>query len=201
MPRDWTPVATWWSVMSRRSSPLRAPADAGFTLLEILVALAIAATGIAAVAKITASAADVSFETEKRMVAVWVAGNRLSELRVSRAWPSLGTFDHKVDMGGRSWYVTDTVSETERPDLRRLQVTVFTDPERGAREFSLQGYLARYAPPEEAPEAPAEGEETPEAETGTTPEAPGDDAAPQPGAGQEAETPDVPQADQEDQDG
>lgn len=135
--------------------------NAGFTLLEIIVALAIAAAGIAAVAKYTASAAEVSYQTEERMLAVWAAGNRLAELRITRAWPAPGSYQQQVDMGGRSWYLTETVGETGRPELRRVEVVVYTDPERGSREFSLQGYLSLYVPPEQAAAAP-EGEEGPE---------------------------------------
>lgn len=127
--------------MSRRS-------ERGFTLLEIIVSLAIAAAGIAAVARYTASAADVSYETEERMLAIWTAGNRLSELRISRAWPAPGSYEQQVEMGDRSWYLTETVSGTGLPDVRRVVVIVYTDPDRATREFSLSGYLARYVPAE-----------------------------------------------------
>lgn len=119
-------------------------AERGFTLLEIIVALAIAVLGIAAVAKATGGAATVATETRERMLAVWVAGNRLSELRITRAWPPPGRYDMVRSMGGRTWYLTQTVSGTPDEDLRRVDVAVYTDPDRDERELELYGYVARH---------------------------------------------------------
>lgn len=128
---------------------MRRRTERGFTLLEIIVALAIAAAGIAAVAQYTATSADVAHETEQRMLAVWTAGNRLAELRITRAWPSPGGYDQQVDMGGRTWYLTESVDETDLENIRRVDIDVYTDPEHDNREFGLYGYISRYQPPEE----------------------------------------------------
>lgn len=119
-------------------------AERGFTLLEIIIALAIAVLGIAAVAKATGGAATVAAETRERTLAVWVAGNRLSELRITRSWPAPGSADAVRTMGGRTWYLTQTVSGTPNEDLRRVDVAVFTDQDRVEKEFELYGYVARY---------------------------------------------------------
>lgn len=142
-------------------------AERGFTLLEVLVALAIAALGIAAVAKATGGAATVAGETRERMIAVWVAGNRLTELRLTRAWPPTGSRDLVRSMGGRSWYLTQTVAPAgDDDDLRRVDVVVYTDAERRDREFAVHGYVARYRSAAELagpagagdPQAPQSGE-------------------------------------------
>ena len=122
-------------------------ADGGFTLLEIVIALAIAALGIAAVAKATGGAATVAGETRERMLAVWVAANRLSELRITRAWPAPGTSSSTSSMGGRTWYLSETVSKTEGDDIRRVDVSVYTDPQLRTREYEAFGYVAKYQPP------------------------------------------------------
>lgn len=132
----------------------------GFTLLEIIVALAIAALGIAAVAKATGSAATVAGETRERMIAVWVAGNRLSELKLSRAWPAPGSHDVTRTMGGRTWYLDQVVSETDVESIRRVEIVVYTDPELSRREFSVAGSISRFEPDAELPEGP-EGNEGP----------------------------------------
>lgn len=112
-----------------------------------MIALAIAALGIAAVAKATGGAATVAGHTRQRMVAVWVAANRLSELRITRAWPAPGTSDGTSTMGGRTWYLARTVRSTRDPGIRRVEMSVYTDPELRNREYQAFGYVARYKPP------------------------------------------------------
>jgi general secretion pathway protein I len=122
----------------------------GFTLLEIIIALAIAALAITAVAKAIGSAATVAGETEERMLAVWAASNRLSELRITRAWPAPGNSEATSTMGGRTWYLAQTVSDTDNPDVRRVEVSVFTDVRHSVREYQAFGYVARYQPEQES---------------------------------------------------
>lgn len=154
-------------------------AERGFTLLEIVIALAIAALGIAAVAKATGGAATVAAETRERLLAVWVAGNRLSELRITRAWPDTGNTDLVRSMGGRSWHLTQTVVETPDDDVRRVSVEVYTDAERADREFVVHGYVARYRTAEElgAGSGPIQEQEGTE-NAGDGPAAPGSGESP-----------------------
>lgn len=121
----------------------------GFTLLEIIIALAITALGIAAVAKATGGAVTAVAETKERMLAVWVAGNHLSELKIIRAWPAAGSYEATRTMGGRTWYLTQAVSNTGNQDVRRVDIQVYTDPQRRGHEFEVYGYIARYRPPAE----------------------------------------------------
>lgn len=157
-------------------------AERGFTLLEIVIALAIAALGIAAVAKATGGAATVAAETKERLLAVWVAGNRLSELRITRAWPDSGNTELVRSMGGRSWHLTQTVVETPDDDVRRVSVEVYTDAERADREFVVHGYVARYRTAEElgAGSVPVQEQEETD-NTGDNPPAPGAGESPDSG--------------------
>jgi len=143
-------------------------AEAGFTLLEVVFALAIAVLGIAAVAGATGGAAEVADATRERTLAVWVAGNRLSELRIVRAWPTPGSYDLVRSMGGRTWHLTETVSTTSSEDLRRVDITVYTDAAREIREHRAFGYIARYREAEARVEDPEgfEAENPPVDESG-----------------------------------
>lgn len=123
----------------------------GFTLLEILAALAITVIGIAAVVKVTGSAVDVAQTAEDRVLASWVASNRLAELRLSRSWPAASTRDFSEKYGGRDWYYREKVSETADPDLLRVDISVYSDKDHDDMSAELFGYIARYSPPATTP--------------------------------------------------
>ena len=143
--------------------------DCGFTLLEILAALAIVIIGIAAVTKATKGAVDVLQTTEDHVLASWVASNRLAELRVSRTWPSAITKGSEQNLGGRVWYYSESISETVDPDLLRVDLSVYSDENHHHLSATLFGYLARYSPPIEPPEEPnqAESSETEQTQAGS----------------------------------
>lgn len=128
--------------------------ERGFTLLEILVALAIAVIGIMAVAKTTHSAVSLQQTTEDRVLATWIASNRLAELRITRAWPSPVSRDSAQELGGRMWYAREEVSATVDPDLLRIDLTVYRDQDYQHLSATLFGYLARYSPPSAPPVEP-----------------------------------------------
>jgi general secretion pathway protein I len=117
--------------------------ERGFTLLEILAALTIAAIGIAAVMQTAGNATSVLQQTEDRLLASWVASNRLTELKVSRVWPAAVNTDGIAAMGGRNWHYRQSISTTQDPDLLRADISVFTDTDHQDRAAKLFGYLAR----------------------------------------------------------
>jgi len=119
----------------------------GFTLLEILVALAIAAIGVIAVMQTTGAVSRSYSAAEQRIYSTWIASNRLAELRLGRAWRPAATTDQVVVFGGRNWYVRDIVTTTADPDVQRVDVRVYADPAREQPGAEVFGYLARYSPP------------------------------------------------------
>ena len=135
--------------------------ERGFTLLEILVALAIAVVGISAIVKSAGGAIDTLQSSEDRILGSWVAGNRLAELRLSRYWSAATTRDLSEKYGGRDWYYREKISTTSDPDLLRVDLTVYTDSEHeyfGARLF---GYISRYVPPTISPAPGSQGVQDP----------------------------------------
>ena len=108
--------------------------DAGFTLLEVLVALAVLAVG--AVSLLTATQTHVSriSDIENRTVARWVADNRLVALRIDMQQPDV------VDMLGQRWGVVVSRTETEDPDLQRVDIAVALSSD--TRDlFKLTGFI------------------------------------------------------------
>lgn len=104
--------------------PVTPPAneEAGFSLLEALIALSILA--IAAAALIGASEAHIDRVSglEDRAVASWVADEQLVELRLAPTGPVAAT--RTREMGGQTWEVDVGTAPTDDPDLVRVDIAV-----------------------------------------------------------------------------
>ncbi len=116
----------------------------GFTLLEILVALAVLAVALAAVIKAVGGYTSNQAYLRDRTLATWVARNVLVEQQVKDAWPDVGELKGDAEMGGRKWHWVGTVSQTDEEDLRRLDVAVRPiDAEDSQPLAVLSGFLRR----------------------------------------------------------
>lgn len=117
----------------------------GFTLLEVLVALAIIAFALSALIRVTGTGAANASYLRDRTFAQWVAENRLAELRTRDGfWPATGKDDGEVEMAGREWFWTTRVIKTPEPEMRRIDVEVrLEDDEDIAPVGILTGFVAR----------------------------------------------------------
>jgi general secretion pathway protein I len=96
----------------------------GFTLIEVLVALAIVTIGMAAVlGALTSSANTVSYLRDKTF-AQWVALNQIATLRLSGQMTATGNSDGNSDFAGRSWHWRREVTATQVPGVVRIDVRV-----------------------------------------------------------------------------
>ncbi|HKF98062.1 MAG TPA: type II secretion system minor pseudopilin GspI [Steroidobacteraceae bacterium] len=96
----------------------------GFTLVEVLVALAIVAIGMAAVlGALTSSANTVGYLRDKTF-AQWVALNQIATLRLSGQMTPTGNSDGNTDFAGRSWHWRREVTATQVPGVVRIDVKV-----------------------------------------------------------------------------
>jgi general secretion pathway protein I len=96
----------------------------GFTLIEILVAVAILAIALAATTRAAGVATDGALETRQRLLATWAAENRISELRARRIFPPLATTRLDAEQAGFSMVIDETVSETPNATIRRVDLAV-----------------------------------------------------------------------------
>lgn len=96
----------------------------GFTLIEMIVAVAVLAIALAAIIGNAANYAGNAAGLRDKSIALWVARNRLAELALQPAWPSVGKSDDDVKMGGIEWKWHVEVKETQDPSLRRIDITV-----------------------------------------------------------------------------
>ena len=96
----------------------------GFTLIEIIVAVAVLAVAMGAIITGMARYAANAAVLREKTVALWVAHNRLTEIGLQRGWPDLGKSDGEVEMAGIEWRWDVTVLETPDPRVRRVDITV-----------------------------------------------------------------------------
>ena len=94
----------------------------GFTLLEVLIALAIVAMSVGALlGTVTSSASNVIYLKDKTL-AEWVALNRLTEVRIDKSMPDLGKRAGNTVMGGMRWEWQEEVIELPVEGMLRVEV-------------------------------------------------------------------------------
>jgi len=119
--------------------------NAGFTLLETLVALAVVAIAMAALWKGLLQGQYVSTELPDRIVARWVAQNRLIMRQVMEEWPETRTYSGEESMAGKNWLWEEIIASTTVADMRRVTVNVGRSDDEII--YTLEGYLHRTQPP------------------------------------------------------
>ena len=97
----------------------------GFTLLEILVALAVLAIALTATARSMGAAIDTTAALRDRTLARWVAEDKLAQLELGREWPALDTKEGDADMGGRAFRWRQQTSASPVARMRRVELSVF----------------------------------------------------------------------------
>ena len=113
----------------------------GFTLIEVLVALAIVA--IALVAGLQASAALTSNAQRQGdvVLAHLCAENELVRLKLAKQLPAVGDSEEGCDQGGLAYVVRLRVAPTPNPNFRRVDAQVL---QQGAPVLRLSTVMGRY---------------------------------------------------------
>lgn len=108
-------------------------AQRGFTLLEVLVALAIFAVVAASVLATSTRSLQNAARLEDKTLAMWIADNRLAEMQLAATPPSEGRDQGELDFAGRRWEWQSQVDATSDPALRRATLWVAQRNDRGPR--------------------------------------------------------------------
>lgn len=131
-----------------KSSHKNSYTSRGFTLIEIMIALAIFAIVSAALVRNASLTVYQTALVKDRTFAWWVAENRLNEMRsVPREpenYPSIGIQRLSVRMAQRDWELQVDVMSTENENMRRIEITVFSESDLDVPLVSLYGFLGKH---------------------------------------------------------
>ena len=117
----------------------------GFTLLEVMVALAIFAVAAIAVTKVSMNFTQSIGQMNDRTYAHFVAMNELTDLEINGSWPE-GTGEKVVDEQGQKWVVSHQVYNTISENVRRIEIRVALtndDGQAAGNVTSIEAFLQK----------------------------------------------------------
>jgi general secretion pathway protein I len=113
----------------------------GFTLIEVLVALAIVATALIAGLQATASMTRNAERQSDRLLAQLCAENALTTVRLARRLPDVGDTTTPCEQAGRTLDLRLVVQPTPNPNFRRVDARV---EQQGLPLLNLSTVVGRY---------------------------------------------------------
>jgi general secretion pathway protein I len=96
----------------------------GFTLIEVMVAMAVfAIAGVALIASTSTHFTNLSV-LETKMLANWVASNQLVEASLEQSWPLKNNKEGKVELAGREWFWKQRIAKTNDKDMSQVAIEI-----------------------------------------------------------------------------
>jgi general secretion pathway protein I len=117
--------------------------NSGFTLLEVLVAMAILATAMGAIIQAVGNSANQLGYLRNQTLAGWVALNEINRVLLEQEWPEATTLNGTTEMATQNWQWQMEISATSDKDLRRLDVTVSLADDEEATLATLTAFKGR----------------------------------------------------------
>jgi general secretion pathway protein I len=113
----------------------------GFTLLEVLVALAVISIALLAVGRSAGLQVQTQAELQQRTLALWVADNVITRTRLQTTEVTAGRYQGSELMGSKEWHWELLVQASPDPSILRLDVVVHTEPERNQPVLQHTGFV------------------------------------------------------------
>jgi general secretion pathway protein I len=121
----------------------RNPRPSGFTLIEVLVAMAIISIALLAALRAAGQGTTSVGELRSRLFAGWVAENRLAEYRARETWLPLGIRRGTERQGGLEFGWREEITTTPNPAFRRVDIFVHLPPEESRALAHHAGFIVQ----------------------------------------------------------
>lgn len=115
----------------------------GFTLLELLVAMAIFAIAGVAVIRTTSEHIRAVTQLEELTIASYIAENQLQLAKLDTTWPPEARLQGEVEMAQRRWLWQLVAEQTPDPEFRQLTVTISPVDEPNRQIYSLRTFVGK----------------------------------------------------------
>jgi general secretion pathway protein I len=113
----------------------------GFTILEVLIAMAILAVAGAAVVRSTAEHLTAVTVLRDITFSSWVAENRLVEIQLDSQWPPKNNKKGKSVMAGVEWFWRQEVETVTDKKMRKVTVHVMANEDDKDSVYQLTTFL------------------------------------------------------------
>jgi len=118
------------------TSARRRRGAAGFTLLEVLVALVIIGVALSAAMRGAMSLTNAAEGTRHKLLATMATENRLFELLLARQRLDLGQSTTDCEQGGVTFACEQVIKSTPNPFFRRIELRVHVEGADGHRQLA-----------------------------------------------------------------
>lgn len=129
--------------LTKQRPTQRRSKQAAFSLIEVLVALAILSVGLIAASRAAVLASFDQSVLRDRTLARWVAHNALSEIRLQPQMAAVGRVQREYEQAGIRFIALTDVTATPSPLFTRVEVRVARSDNLGYELASAVGFSSR----------------------------------------------------------
>jgi general secretion pathway protein I len=108
----------------------------GFTLIEVVVAVAVIAVGLMGTIKTVGTVSRNTAHLNERVIATWVAQNAMASYELNLENDAEKETTGSEEVAGVEWYWTKTLVNTQDPGIQRIEIDVRRDDERDSQVYA-----------------------------------------------------------------